>query len=120
MVRGGNLEIYTLPARTAKDEAAVKAAEKMAPERNEAEIKLNAVPVKDTPSEARVEARVEAKEVVKASATPVRGEAGGAQRQPEVHYVVDGDPQATEPGEKPRRKAPSLYDKPGDDSAKPE
>ena len=122
VVRGGNLEIHTLPARTEKDEAAVKAAQKMAPERNEAEIRLNAVKVEETPAEEKKEARVEAKERVKASEVPVRAEGGGDQRQPEVHYVVDGDPQATEPGETPRRKAPSLYDKPdaGGSPGKPE
>ncbi len=129
VVRGGNVEVYTLPARTAKDDAAVKAAEAMAPERNEAEIRLNAVKVEETPAEEKVEAKAEVKEVISASAVPVTtgaaAAAGGTLRQPEVHYVVDGDPQVTEPGEKPRRKAPTLYgDSAGDaaqaDSGKPE
>ena len=122
--RGGNLEVYRLPALTGKDEKELKLAEEMAPEPNTAEVKLNAQPVKYTgghESEAPAEAKSDAEgastptaaappaEVGTAAAAARQITASASTRQPEVHVIQNGDAEAEEPGQRGPRKAPSLY-----------
>jgi hypothetical protein len=45
VVRNGNIEVYPLPGLTSADKKAVEEARKMAPERNDAPVRLNSVPV---------------------------------------------------------------------------
>jgi hypothetical protein len=112
VLRGGNLEVYTLPALTGKDQKAVQMAGSLAPEANDAPVKLNSVEVKiaeaEKPEETKpAETPAVATAPVAASPQPIATAlpAGEAVQQsaPAAAEGASGDVQGA------ARKQPSLY-----------
>jgi hypothetical protein len=111
VLRGANIEVYKLPPLNGKDRKALEMAEAMAPERNDAPIRLNAVKLA-VKEESEDDVRTAAESTPPQS--PTASAATGAQAlpaadsvphpSPVVNEVVLGDPQ-----EGQRKSAPSLY-----------
>ncbi len=114
--RGGNIEVYKLPGLNGKDEKELKAVMEMYPEPNEAEVKLNAQPVKfaggreeEAPAEAKSAAEGAATPTAAAEPAKVDTTAAGAAQKPEVRVIQNGDAEDVETGKSGPRKPPSLY-----------
>jgi len=116
VLRGGNLEVYTLPALTGKDQKAVQMAGSLAPEANDAPVKLNSVEVKVAEAE-MTSGETKAADTAAGGSVPAPAAAPAA--QPTATALPAGDavqqsaPAAAEGAsgdvQGAARKPPSLY-----------
>lgn len=110
--RGGNIEVYKLPGLTGQDEKRLKAAVDLYPEPSDAEVRLNAQPVKflrELREVALPEATPPAASESAASESAKIGAAAAAPQQANVRFIQNGDGEDSETGKSAPRKAPSLY-----------
>jgi len=113
VLRGGNIEVYTLPALTGKDRKALEMAQAQIPEKNDAVVRLNSVVVemKEEAKEEAADTKAQAKGVTQA---PVPAPpSGGAEALPAAEAVQQTTPAPAEGAlgdeQEGARKPPSLF-----------